>query len=259
MQEIGNLVQSSKTVESLDFDFVEAYNNEEGTVHDGFDCRLCKNKEFIRKRYEDDPEKEYMQLCECTIRRNVIRTLKKSGLEGLLKHTVANYNAIEEWQKVIKQKAVEYVKSNSNNWFVFIGQSGIGKTHIASAITKTFVESNRNVKYLVWTTFISNLKKTFNNNEVSDNELIKNIINADVLYIDDFLKGGKSEYVKECAFEIINHRYNNNLTTIITSELTTEQLIKIDEATAGRIKERSGGYYIEIAKDSNKNYRFKNR
>ena len=80
---------------------------------------------------------------------------------------------------------------------------------------------------------------------------------VDVLYIDDFFKGKISDTDKTLAFDIINYRFNNNLVTIISSELLLNDLINIDAAIAGRIKQMAGDYIVQIAYDDERNYRLK--
>ena len=87
--------------------------------------------------------------------------------------------------------------------------------------------------------------------------------NADVLYIDDLFKTGRSFDAQmqrptvadiNYAFEIINYRgLNPNLLTIISSELTTHELMEIDEAVGGRIIEHSTA--INISRGRDRNYR----
>ena len=90
--------------------------------------------------------------------------------------------------------------------------------------------------------------------------------NVDVLYIDDLFKTGRSSSeVKQrptqadinLAFEILNARYIRKKITIISSECTISDLIDIDEAIAGRIKQKCGEFCININPDRNKNYRLK--
>jgi DNA replication protein DnaC len=102
-----------------------------------------------------------------------------------------------------------------------------------------------------------------------DSENLRQILDkyktAEVLYIDDLFKTGKSQDNSNpkptaadinYAFEIINYRYNNpSLLTIISSELSEDELIDIDEALGGRIYERAKA--ITIAKDRRRNYRIR--
>ena len=85
------------------------------------------------------------------------------------------------------------------------------------------------------------------------------------MYIDDLFKTGKADdnTVQKptgadinAAFEIINYRYNNpSLLTIISSELSQDELIDIDEAIGGRIYEKSTAF--SIGKNRDRNYRIK--
>jgi len=46
-------------------------------------------------------------------------------------------------------------------------------------------------------------------------------------------------------------------TIIISGEDMIETLCMLDEATAGRIKQKAGQFLLTIEKDKNKNYRFR--
>ena len=60
------------------------------------------------------------------------------------------------------------------------------------------------------------------------------------------------------AFELLNHRYNNeSLYTIISTEKLLDDLIRIDEAIGSRIAERSKGHRIQLKPDPSRNWRTK--
>ena len=59
----------------------------------------------------------------------------------------------------------------------------------------------------------------------------------------------------EIAFDLINRRYNNRKATIISSELQIGDVEQLDKALAGRIKERSGKFMLNIKNEDNRNYR----
>ena len=153
----------------------------------------------------------------------------------------------------IRKMAAEYIMNKHNEWFCLLGQSGAGKTHICSAVAKTFIDRGIETKYVVWNTFIRELKADM----LNDKRMMYQYQVVPVLYIDDFLKGRFTDTDITLAFDLINYRYNNKLTTIITSELTFSQLMGIDAAIAGRIKERSKGFFMEISKGDDKNFRLK--
>lgn len=251
---LPNMVSPSSDNRPYSVKQAEWKNAEVGNLNekDGIDCPICKNKGLI---YIADPSNPVItqKACECQAKRNAIRYMKKSGLAELLNHRVSTYKASEQWQLAIKNMATLYVKENHREWFCLLGQSGSGKTHICSAVAKTFLDKGIETKYVVWNTFVRELKDDM----LNDKSMMYQFRKVPVLYIDDFLKGRYTETDVTLAFDLINYRYNNKLTTIITSELSFGDLMDVDSAVAGRIKERCGKFLHEIGKDDKKNYRLK--
>ena len=90
--------------------------------------------------------------------------------------------------------------------------------------------------------------------------------NVDVLYIDDFFSGKKERNGEtimptaadvRLAREILNHRYVNGQTTIISSEWYSMEVFEIDNALGGRIVEMCGPHCLNIKRGAEKNYRLK--
>ena len=54
-----------------------------------------------------------------------------------------------------------------------------------------------------------------------------------------------------------NARYHARLPTILSCELTFEELAAMDEAIAGRIREMCGPFLVSVDRDMRKNYRFR--
>ena len=232
---------------------------------DGYDCKICKNKGTIAKLVEEDGK--YFRVfedCQCVETRKSIMRMKRSGLKDIIKdYTFDKFMDTEKWQKAIKDAAVEYSK-NPSGWFALCGQSGAGKTHLCTAICREFLLIGKKVQYMLWRDDVVKIKGA-----VTDADEYTRIIDqyktAEVLYIDDLFKTGKDKDNNvqkptgadiNVAFEIINYRYNNpNLLTIISSELTEDELLDVDEAIGGRIYERAKTF--TIGKDRNRNYRIK--
>ena len=93
---------------------------------------------------------------------------------------------------------------------------------LCSAICNQRLKEGKVVKYMIWNEFMSALK----NMKYDDdrNEYYHEYLKADILYIDDLLKGNPTDYELKIAFETINYRYNNNMPTIISSELLVSDL-----------------------------------
>ena len=224
------------------------------TDSSGIECLVCLNRGF-KTYYEAESDRSYIENCRCIKARRAFKNAVKSGLGHLLNHKVRDYEVTEEWQERIKDLVIRYIQDADKEWFLALGQSGIGKTKLCSAICNQRLKSGHEVKYLLWREFIVELKrKTFNHDR---DEFFKAYVDAEILYIDDLFKGKVTETDIDYAFELINKRYNLNLVTIVSSELLMAELAEIDQAIAGRIREKTKDYYFQEEKDLNKNYRFK--
>lgn len=235
-------------------------NEEQGYLneYDGIDCPLCHNKGFIITDDDNEVTTTHHE-CTCMKKRKAFKLAKESGLDELLKHRIKNYKVTNEWQKAIRNLAIEYIQNNPfKNWFCLLGQSGAGKTHICSSICNALIDNGKAVLYMQWNDFVSSYKDKFGKEQESSRELLKTYQNIEVLYIDDLFKGSSNTYdVKNIAFDLINYRYNNDLVTIISCESDFEELNNIDSAIAGRIKEKCSSFLAIIPKDIKNNYRIK--
>lgn len=242
-----------------------------------YDCDICKNKGYVYYYSFDDTFKKIVMKakdCKCKTIRNIYNNLEKCGVskETFDRYSFDSFETNEQWQQKLKEMSIKYVdgiKNNElgfNNWFVISGISGCGKTHLCTAIFKELIMNGLSAKYMMWRDELIKLKQlrksSFIDNITKYEELINELKNVDVLYIDDFLKlydknSFNSNDDLNLAYEIINDRYANDKITIISTELNKEEIENIDVATCGRINEKSGKNYIQLLHDKNRNYRMK--
>lgn len=266
MQELKSLFQqynaSMKPRSRLEIltEQAESYNSSEGQLTD-IDCPKCRNKGYIQKVVFKEMYNDYTIViteCECMKKRRVLYRAKHSGLGEYINKRFSDYQVNEPWQKNIKEKAIKYAQEDNNAWFVSLGQSGAGKTLISCIIANyLLLVKNKELLYITWTDFISRLKRDMMDGQTKEvSDYLESIKNVEVLFIDELLKK-YNETDLRYIIEIINYRYTKNLKTIITSERTINELLDIDEATFGRVVEKSGEYIINIQKDRAKNQRLK--
>lgn len=264
--------EASKALAQLRAD---TYNASRGDLNDkgalgGVDCPECLNRGCIMTAVEVEPGQYETRVRECgcmTVRRN-IRRLERSGLKDVTRlYTFRKYRTDEEWQRRLKQAAMSYVqavRAGENGWLFVGGQSGCGKTHICTAAAIQLLKAQMDLRYVIWRDEVRKLKAVANQPEYT--QMLDELKQVRVLYIDDFFKAARDGYGRMkptdadvgIAFELLNYRSNNKgLLTMISSELTLEEITDIDEATGGRIAQNAEGNCIVIAPDREKNYRLK--
>lgn len=218
------------------------------------ECSLCKNRGYTM---EMRCGTLVYRKCVCEIKRVNARRLEKSGLADFVNEkTFDAYETPDAWQKNAKKLALDYLRNPEGRWFVAAGTVGSGKTHLCTAICGEMMKAGREVKYMLWVDEVGRLTATVNDTG-EYNRLINPLKTVEVLYIDDFWKAeeGKTPTTGEIkrAFEILNARYiNRRLITIISSEMSIQRMLDVDEAVGSRIYERSKhGTLLNIEGDKN--------
>ena len=217
----------------------------------GVDCEICGNKGYILRTGVNG--ELLTSECVCMAKRRSMRRIRKNGISDMLmRYTFKQYHDENDIQKNVKRAAIEFANADSG-WFYIAGQPGSGKTHICTAICARLIERGKEVYYMKWRDESRLLKSQINSPDVE--ESLDKLKRIEVLYIDDFFKGGNNEADLRLAIEILNARYNNmKLRTVISTEMRLESILTLDESLGSKIYEMARDYVLEAPKE---NYRLR--
>ncbi|MFQ5933376.1 MAG: ATP-binding protein [Dehalococcoidia bacterium] len=130
-------------------------------------------------------------------------------------------------------EAARVYADDPQGWLVLVGPSGSGKTHLAAAIANVCIERGQRVFFMVVPDLLDHLRATFApSSETSYDELFEQIRNVPVLVLDDLGTQTSSPWAAEKLFQVLNHRFNSQLPTIVTTNVALEQL---DESLYSRL------------------------
>jgi DNA replication protein DnaC len=217
----------------------------------GIHCEQCNDKGYLLRVDEDGVI--WSRECPCMKKRRTQRSIRKSGVSDMLsRYTFDRYIADTPERVKIKALAKKFSEEDKG-WLIISGRSGSGKSHICGAICGELIERGNELRYFAWREDSVKLKSIVNTPEYQ--ERIKCLTRVQVLYIDDFFKGTVTDADINLAFQILNGRYiDSRKRTIISTELSMENIFSIDEALGGRILERSAEFRI---KSPDENYRLR--
>jgi DNA replication protein DnaC len=120
-----------------------------------------------------------------------------------------------------------------------MGDVGTGKTTLAMLISKTALEAGRSVAIYSLPRLLAELRKTFD--EDSDRsflELLDRLAAVDLLHVDDLGAERTSPWVIEQLYSIVNSRYEEQRSMVVTTNLQREDLVEqIGERTVSRLTE----------------------
>ena len=108
---------------------------------------------------------------------------------------------------------------SSTRGLFFLGDPGVGKTHLAVAILKQVILT-RGARGLFYDTrdLLKVIRGTYNNDvKTTELDVLRPVMEADLLVLDDLGAEKTSEWVEETLNLIVNTRYNERRATIFTS------------------------------------------
>lgn len=138
--------------------------------------------------------------------------------------------------------------SEPRGWLILTGNSGSGKTHLAAAIANHCIGLRVRTFFMVVPDLLDHLRATFGpNSEVSYDELFEQIRNVPLLILDDLGAQSSTPWAMEKLFQVLNHRFNAQLPTVITTNVPLDRL---DESLQSRITNPEIAKVIEVERRS---------
>jgi len=120
------------------------------------------------------------------------------------------------------------------------GGCGTGKTHLAVAALLEIIQSGKSGKVLFsnFQDLIQEIQASFDNDQVpSKSELLRPLIEADLLVLDELGSQKPSLFVHDILYYVINSRYNDERTTIFTTNYSDDLAERIGDRLRSRLHE----------------------
>ena len=193
-------------------------------------CGLCEGSGL---RLVEQDGRLVARVCECRVERRTARMLERARIPKRYEHcTLDSYESgfrgadkSLKSARLMMQRFVEgYPVETDGKGLLVTGDIGVGKTHIAVGLLKELI-LRRGVTGLFYD-YRELLKEVQNsyNKEVSATELsiLRPVFEAEVLVLDELGAAKPSEWVWDTVAQILNSRYNERRTTIITTNYPNE-------------------------------------
>jgi DNA replication protein DnaC len=214
-------------------------------------CPICKGAGFVHPAL-DSGKVDFSRVVPCRCSKGELRKKKTEYLEkysnlgSLSQLTFDNLSPkgkptrhserSEESQERFAQvyQAAKAFADNPQGWLVFLGPSGSGKTHLACAIANHRLSLGEPVFYITAADLLDHLRSAFSpTSDTTYDELFEQVKNVPLLVLDDLALGSATAWAKEKLEQLLHHRFNARLATVITSDVLLE-----------RMDERLRGHFI---------------
>jgi DNA replication protein DnaC len=152
------------------------------------------------------------------------KMLKMSNLEPFRDKTFENFDRTIPGVGRAFARAQEFAR-HPRGWLILYGGYGCGKTHLAAAIANELVNVHYEVLFTVVPDLLDHLRSTFGpTSEIEYDERFEQVRNAKLLVLDDLGTENATSWAREKLYQIINHRYNYSLPTVITTNREPKEI-----------------------------------
>jgi DNA replication protein DnaC len=199
-------------------------------------CPHCRGARFVRvSALREHPDFGSVVPCRCasqeTQDHRAERLAAYAQIGALSRLTFGNLivrgrstNARDQEQYTHCLEDARAFAETPAGWLVLCGASGCGKTHIAAAIVNRIIERGHPALFVVVPDLLDHLRAAYQPGaEVAYDDLFERVRNAPVLVLDDLGTQAPTPWAQEKLFQLVNHRFNAQLPTVVTTNLSPEQ------------------------------------
>ena len=182
------------------------------------------------------PDFGRLEICVCR-RANITDSVRErlfalSHLDELKELTFESFKprgrkGLGEMQSTSLERAynlAHHYAQNLNGWLMLQGGYGSGKTHLAAAIANFAVSMGVPTLFLTVPDLLDALRFAYGAEDTTFEERFDQIRNAKLLVLDDFGTQNATGWAQEKLFQIVNYRYINKLSTVITTNLALDEI-----------------------------------
>jgi DNA replication protein DnaC len=188
-------------------------------------CAICSGTGWRMVPVEHNGRTvEQARRCECILQQHGKRLLEAARIPPRYKHCeLSNFEHEGPFQSLAKAHmaslrfAEEYPLESAG--LLFVGPIGCGKTHLAVGIVKELI-SKKNIPCLFYDyrELLKEIQNSWNASvQVTEMEVLRPVFDAEVLVLDELGAAKPTEWVWDTVSHILNTRYNDKRTTIITT------------------------------------------
>ena len=200
------------------------YDADYDQVH--YTCEKCSDSGYI----------DGIKMCSC-LRELIIKGRIESSAMGKLieKQSFDNFELgvyaydpkVQERMKMILAMAKNYVRDfkEKRDNLLLIGKTGTGKTHISTAIARELIHKGYDVIYDSAQNIISDFEADrFRSNYGREENRSDKYLSCTLLIIDDLGTEFQNAFTLSTIYNLLNARQNSDLPTVISTNLSPEEL-----------------------------------
>lgn len=211
-----------------------------------YECAKCRDTGF-----------DGVGMCDCMRRDLVLAGYESSGIGKLIATQSFESFSLDYYDSAsgargqmkrildICEKYAKEFRGEGSGSLLFLGSTGLGKTHMSTSVAKGVIERGYDVVYDTAQNILSDFEFERFGRSYGDNSEVRTAkyFECDLLIIDDLGTEMTNQFSVSCIYNIINTRINSSKPMIISTNLTKNE---VRERYSDRITSRLFGDFMPL-------------
>ena len=197
-------------------------------------CLVCRGSRFVMGK--DAQGRDSARMCQCEVRRIRVRMFNEARLPG--KYYEARLE--ERFKDAQNENVFNSLRLMASDFqpgqkgLLLMGPSGVGKTFLVAAfVHEVIFRRGIQAHFRDFFHLLADLRSGYSQDK-PESDLLGPLMDVEVLVIDELGKGRNSPWEQNILDVIISQRYNNQKTTIFTSNYTDSRKTTLVERVRGK-------------------------
>jgi DNA replication protein DnaC len=196
-------------------------------------CSLCKGTGWKLIQRPDGAAGKVAVACDCGMQDRAERVIERAHIPKRYEHCdfesyVTDLADGKTWTeqhtsslklaKLWTEMFVAGYPGNAEKGLLLMGSSGVGKTHLAVAALKSLIRRGHSGLFCDYRELLKEIQASYNSaSQSTEMAILEPIRTVEILVLDDLGASKPSDWVRDVVGIVLNARYNEKLTTIITT------------------------------------------
>ena len=196
-----------------------------------FNCGQSKIGEMLTLKYDKEV---YNEVTYCPY--YLAKLKKDKHLKSFVRSDIPdeyydlnlkNIDILDDNIKKLSIKCTSILNKTNKKGLYIYGDLGVGKTYMCMALANSLVLSGEKVAFLKTNFFVNKMRNLIVSNYEEYEKVLNDIKKVTYLFLDDIGSESVSAYSRDdLLFNILDYRMEHKLTTIFTSNLSKDSLLK---------------------------------
>jgi DNA replication protein DnaC len=192
-------------------------------------CPLCRGTGWKLVPRSDNPAGKVAVGCDCGMQQRSDRVIERAHIPKRYEHcdfesystdvgaTQQQINSLKN-AKLLAQGFVRDYPATAEKGLLLMGPSGVGKTHLAVAALRDLIRRGHAGVFCDYRELLKEIQASYNPaSESTEMGILEPIRTVEILVLDDLGASKPSDWVRDIVGIVLNARYNERRTTIITT------------------------------------------